>query len=191
MLERRAAADERFRTVEELTTDSAGSFAASVIPRTNTVYRVRFPGDEQALSSEATVRVEVRAGVGLDLLPGGAALPGQSVVVLGRVQPAKEGSVTLTVRRGEEVVVERRVSLNSASRYQHILRLQEPGEYEVQVRHPGDEDNLEGSATRSLGIERSIQEQVRERVQDRIQSRPTPEIPANPFEGRRIPGLWR
>ncbi len=145
-LERRFATQQRFQRVGTLTTNPNGRFSTRVSPPRNAVFRARFTGDGENSASASATGVRVRSVVGLNLSR--SAVPvGQNVVIAGNVRPAKTSFVNLTIRRGGQVVVNRRVDLSNQSRYRFVYQVTARGNHLVQVRYPGDRDNLAGAAS--------------------------------------------
>ncbi len=147
IIERRLAGEGEFRRVGAARTNGSGVFSARVSPPSNAVFRARFMGDGENRPSASAVGVNVRALVNLRLSRS-VARPGQGVVVAGAVRPVKTSFAVLTIRRGGKVVVSRRVGLDGQGRYRFVYRVPARGNYLVQVRFPGDRDNVANASSR-------------------------------------------
>ncbi|AHY46489.1 Hypothetical Protein RradSPS_1206 [Rubrobacter radiotolerans] len=128
-----------------LTTGADGSFSlADVRPQKNTEYRASFGGGPNlAATTSANVKVNVRVLLTTNL-SATSIRNGGNITVSGAVQPAHGGTVRVVIRRGEQVVTTRNVTLAN-SRY--TLRYKPPGvgQYTVRVSFAVDADHAGGT----------------------------------------------
>jgi hypothetical protein len=145
ILERRPVGGGRWSVspVGRLTTRSDGRFTATVKPRENTEYRVRFAGDPRLglqPSTGSPVRVDVRVKVSTALSATELRVA-QRLTISGTVQPGHSGRVNLRVSRGGRVVFQEEVPLRSG-RYSSVYRPPRAGTYSVRVNFRSDGDHL-------------------------------------------------
>ncbi|MBA2377289.1 MAG: hypothetical protein H0V75_14380 [Rubrobacter sp.] len=149
IIERRFATQRAFQRIGATTTNQNGAFTARVSSPRNTVFRARFAGDGGSNPSIAATRVNVRAAVNLRLSRN-AVRPGQNVIVSGNVRPVKRSFAVLTIRRGGQIVVNRRINLNNRGAYRFVYRVPTRGNYSATVRFNGDADNVANASSRTF-----------------------------------------
>ena len=129
----------------ETTTSDDGSFAfEKVQPAANTNYRVHFAGDPESGLDPAMSPIKpvnVRVLVSLDLSASRLKL-GAPLVVSGRVEPAHEGEVVLTIQRDGKKVAQKSASLDEKSGYSLVFEPRSSGPYSVVARYSSDADHL-------------------------------------------------
>ncbi|MBA2442069.1 MAG: hypothetical protein H0V53_06640 [Rubrobacter sp.] len=158
VLEQRPAGSSSFAKVPGqhtsgvLTADDGTFGLAGVKPLKNTVYRARFAGgpDLKASTSPLT-RVNVKAKVSVGVSPGKTV---STHIVAGSVVTAKNGTVSVTIKRNGTVVSKKSVSLIN-SRYRLDYNTTRAGKYTVNASFPKDFDNLGNvSPLRSFTVSR-------------------------------------
>ena len=127
-IEFQRAGGERWSRVRDLDADAAGDFRARVRPR--------YSGSYRALAADGTasapVAVRVRSKLALDSEP--YAVVGRRLRVRGRVQPAGERSVRVTLGGSDE-----RTRANAKGRFSVALRAGDTGRLRPAARAAGDE----------------------------------------------------
>ncbi len=146
VLEKRSGNENRFSPFATVTTTADGSFSYGTShPDKNTEYRARFGGDREArlgASVSPTSRVAVRVAVTLSVSTNNLRL-GKARPISGYVKPNHSGAtVTLTIKRGTDVLVQRFLTLNTDSRYYTTFKPKKTGSYSVVVRFDADGDHL-------------------------------------------------
>jgi len=146
---------ESYSVLKNLTTDSEGRSHTTVGPLRNTSYRWHFPGDGENLAASSPAKsVGVRARVTIALADA-TLRPGQTLVVTGKVTPAKPGFVATLWRKTVtgKVKLASTTMVRADGTYRIAKALQTKGTYVLFVTVPAAKGNLAGtSPTRTATV---------------------------------------
>lgn len=148
IIEQRPAGGRSFSAISRRTTNSDGTFRLGGLrPKRNTLYRARFVGERNIRGSSARQTVKVKAKVSLKKPD----IPriNRNINITGRVNTARNGKVTVVIRRNGKVVVRKIVSLVNFN-YRSAYKVRWAGKYTVQVIVPNTRTNMANTVRRSF-----------------------------------------